>query len=380
MRRFIAFAAAAASALALIAPAAAEEDTVTGYVSENTVYTDHNEADADTAVLSFYDNGKLSYSVMAEYTGSEYTFDVPSEYLDDRARICYMGGGVYDMTIEAAPAESAEPTEAPTETAAPAETAEPESAATPKPVNTPYPSAYDSERDADNAPAVVKSLSVTEIDGEEYDVLTMLYTGSEITVNVRDTVEIVSAPDAASYLIGQGTDALRDGDVIHFTTDLQGRIKSIELIYRPDFTNYVADGSDYGTDFEDLISASGIVANQDGWRVASYGGNTGSGYLYAFGVPIETEQGFMVLANADGTVMDIDVNPSAMVYTIDDNSRSDKSEFSGNGGAAVMRTAVPNSDRDDEGNVISWEDIEDVTYALVRIIDGMATDIFVFVS
>ena len=381
LKKFIAFVTAVSAAAALIPAVFAADDTVTGYSTENTVYTEYNDEDSNTAVLSFYDNGILSYSTMAEYDDSSYIFNVPREYQDDDARICYIGGNIYDMTIEAdtAPEQTEAPnaTEEPSATE-PAPTATAAATSTAPPQNTPYPSAYPSEHDANNAPAIVTGLSVTEIDGEYYDVLTMLYAGNEVTVNVRDTVSIVSAPDAVSDIAGSGTSALKEGDVIHFTTDLQGRIKSIELIYRPDFDDYIGEGADFGNNFEELISASGVVANQSGWRVASYGGNIGSGYLYAFGVPIEAGQSSLTLANADGTRMDIDVNPEAMVYTVNGSSRSDKVEFAGNGARAVTRNYISSGNYDDEGNVISWDDVDIMTYALVRIIDGEATDIIVF--
>lgn len=389
MRKIIALMTAAVSAAAFTLSVYAAEtpgtaDTVTGIYANGTVRTEAASDDGTYAVLSFYDNGVLTYSASAQYADSAYTFNVPEEYAEDDARLCVIGGGIYDMSIETEPESTAAPTEAPSETAAPDATAEPTAkpseSTDPRPDNTPYPAAYESELDADNAPAVVSSVSVASIDGEEYDVLTLLYTGSEITVNIRDTVTIDWAPDASSYLIGSGANALQDGDVIHFSTDLQGRVKSIELIYRPDFDNYVESGNTYGKNFEQLISASGIVAGQNGWKVASYGSTSQSGQLYAFGVPIETEHDFMTLANSDGIRMDIAVNPDAMVYTINGRSRSSKSEFSGNGGMEVTRTYIPRDDYDDELNVASWDDIEDISYALVRIIDGVATDIFVFIN
>ncbi len=381
LKKFIAFVTAVSVAAALVPAVFAADDTVTGYSTENTVYTEYNDENSNTAVLSFYDNGVLSYSTMAEYDNSSYIFNVPKEYQDDDARICYIGGNIYDMTIEAdtAPEQTTAPsvTEEPSGTE-PTPTATAAATSTAPPQNTPYPSAYPSEHDANNAPAIVTGLNVTEIDGEYYDVLTMLYAGNEVTVNVRDTVSIVSAPDAVSDITGSGTSALKEGDVIHFTTDLQGRIRSIELIYRPDFDDYIGEGADFGNNFEELISASGVVANQSGWRVASYGGNIRNGYLYAFGVPIEAGQSSLTLANADGTRMDIDVNPEAMVYTVNGSSRGDKVEFAGNGPRAVTRNYISSGNYDDEGNVISWDDVDIMTYALVRIIDGEATDIIVF--
>lgn len=178
--------------------------------------------------------------------------------------------------------------------------------------------------------------------------------------------------------MGSDAGALQDGDVIHFTTDLQGRIKSIEFIYRPDFTDYVHAGTDCGANFSKLISDSGVVANHSDWTVAAYGGFADGDNEYAFGVPVSAKSGELILADKSGNIMEIDLDKRAMVYTVTDTSRGDKSEFTGNGHGSVTTTYVPDNLYDEDGRIISWDEIEDVTYALVRIIDGVATDVAVF--
>lgn len=384
MKRIIGLSVAAAMAASVVPFALAEDITeVTAYTYETGVYTNYNEENTDKAVLSFYENGSLVYSAMASWQDNSYSFEVPEQYVGDNARICYVGGGIYDVTIEtpsesAAPSESAEPSEsaAPSETSAPSTTDKPE--ATAAPAKTPHPEVYPKAMDAIDAFAVVKGISQTVIGGEDYYTAEMLYQGSEITANIRASVSIVSASDASSYLIGKDAGALQDGDVIHFTTDLQGRIKSIEFIYRPDFTDYVHSGTECGANFSLLISASGAVANHSNWTVAAYGGTADGDNEYAFGVPVSSRNGELILADKSGNTMDIDLDSRAMVYTVVDTSRGDKSEFSGNGYNAVTTTYVPDDMYDEDGNIISWEEVEDVTYALVRIIDGTATDVVVF--
>lgn len=378
MKRIIGLAVAVAMTASAVPFALAEDSTaVTAYTYETGVYTDYNEENTDKAVLSFYEDGSLVYSAMASWQDGSYSFDVPEQYIDDNARICYVGGGIYDVIIET-PSESAVPSEsaAPSETSEPSSTGKPE--ATAAPAKTPHPEVYPKAMDAIDAFAVVKGISQTVIEGEDYYTAEMLYQGSEITANIRASVSIVSASDASSYLIGKDAGALQDGDVIHFTTDLQGRIKSIEFIYRPDFTDYVHSGTECGDNFSLLISASGAVANHSGWTVAAYGGTADGDNEYAFGVPVSARNGELILADKSGNTMDIDLDSRAMVYTVVDTSRGDKSEFSGNGYNAVTTTYVPDDMYDEDGNIISWEEVEDVTYALVRIIDGTATDVVVF--
>ena len=77
--------------------------------------------------------------------------------------------------------------------------------------------------------------------------------------------------------------------------------------------------------------------------------------------------------------MYIDVDERAMVYTVDGSSRGDLSEFTGNGISSVARTFVYDANYDeDKESIVSWDDVSDITYALVRIIDDTAVDIVVF--
>lgn len=354
---------------------AAEEKTVILDKSDNTYSTEYNDVNSTKAVLSIYKDGVLVYSTMSEYFEDKYTFEIPDELSGSDARICYVGGEIYDAVLKESTATS---TPAATASPNPTQTASPKPEATEKPTRTPYPSVYPRQIDAINAFAVVENVSQTMVDGEEYYTVKMLYQGSEISVNVRTTVKVVSSSDAYKEITGYDARALRDGDVIHFTTDLQGRIESIEFIYRPDFQDYINSDIDTGANFSKLISASGVVANRPDWKVAAYGGSNSGYEMYAFGVPVESKRGSLVLADKAGKIMDVSIDSGTMVYTVSGESRGSKSVFEGNGYNAVSVTYVPRDLYDGE-KVSSWEGIEDITYALVRIIDGTATDIVVFI-
>ena len=387
MKKLIALFTAVSTVAAVWVPVAmAAGKTVEGTVYGDTVHTEYTDENSTVAVLSFYDEGTLAYSTMAFYKDSGYTFNVPDEYSDMDARICYVGGEIYDMDIEAAE-EAPSATPAPSETQAPSATQSPSAtqqpsttqSPTPAPAKTPHPEVYPKALDAVNAPAVVKDVSETVIDGETYYAVDMFYQGEEIKVNIRDWITIESSSEASSYLVGSNASALRDGDVIHFTTDLQGRVKSIEFIYRPDFENYVMSDNNYGNNFEDLISDNGYVANRTGCGVAKYPSGSSSRESYAFGVPVDRQGNTLVLANKSGQLMYIDVDERAMVYTVNGASRGDLSEFTGNGISAVSRTFVYDGNYDeDKESIVSWDGVSDITYALVRIIDDTAVDIVVF--
>lgn len=381
MKKLIALFTAVSAVAAVSVPVVmAAGNTVEGTVYGDTVHTEYTDENTSVAVLSFYDEGTLAYSTMAFYEDFGYTFNVPDEYSDMDARICYIGGEIYDMDITSGE-ETPSAIPAPSETQAPAETQSPSAtqSPTPAPAKTPHPEVYPKALDAVNAPAVVKDVSETVIDGETYYAVDMFYQGEEIQVNIRDWITIESSSDASSYLVGSNASALRDGDVIHFTTDLQGRVKSIEFIYRPDFENYVMSDNNYGNNFEELISDNGYVGNRTDWGVAKYPSGSSSRESYAFGVPVDRQGNTLVLANKSGQLMYIDVDERAMVYTVDGSSRGDLSEFTGNGISSVARTFVYDENYDeDKESIVSWDDVSDITYALVRIIDDTAVDIVVF--
>lgn len=368
MKKFISFfSAIAVAASYAVVPAYAQDKDVTLTVSGSGLCTSFTDGESNIAVLSFYNNDKLVYSTMASSENGQYTFTVDESYYNDYARIGYIGGGVYDAVIEKSQEEPVE-TETPAATASPTETTEPE--------KTPYPAIYPKPIDAINAPMVVKKNEAAMVDGEEYYKLTVLYQGAETTVSVRGGAEIKSAPDSASYLIGNNASVLKEGDVIHMTAYMSGMIKSIEFIYRPEKTDYVKSEYDGGTDFKLLYSAGGKTAGS--WNAIGYNGTAAEGDGYIFGVPVKTEKGYILLANKEGKVKEVSIASGTIVYTVNNAAKSNKTEFSGFGYAAIGRTFVPGNDFYE--SIIDWTDVDDITYALVKVTDGVATDIVVFTN
>ncbi len=320
---------------------------------------------ADIAVLAVYRNGSLVYSSNASKDGEEYNFTISSEYENDYIKVYCAEETECNITFAN---EAAQETAMPEETASPepederaTETPAPAAAATAAPAKTPYPEVYEKALDAVNAPAVVEEVSEQMINGETYYVTRMLYQGVEITSNIRDSVVIESAPAWHPELAGSGAAALREGDVIHFTCDMQGRIKSIEFIYRPDFTDYINEGGSYGNKFSSLIG-------------------TDKYSTFCFGVPVKTAKGYMLLADMTGKTTNIDLDAGTFVYTVRKSGRADKAELTGTGFAAIEKAYVQSGNFDDDDNVISWEGADTSVYALARMRNGTATEVIVFVN
>ena len=362
MKKLISLIAAAviAAVSSVSVPVSAEGGVLNGVAADGGVFVEYNGG--RNAVLTVYEGGALTYSNSAAKETGGYFFTVPDEYTDGQIRMYCVGIGIfdvklteYDATSSATATAAAAPTEAPAETPSEAPTETPSA----QPEKTPIPAVYERNLDAVNAPAVIEQVSTIESGGETYHVLTMLYQGEEIKHNVRDWVTIDSAPSWHSDLKGRTAENLKEGDVIHFVCDLQHRIKSIDLIYRPDFDNYVNSGGDYGAKFGKLVG-------RDGYST------------FAFGVPVKTAKGYILLADARGRTTEVDVASDAFIYTVSASSRrGGRCELRGKGATAITKTYVAKNNFDDSENVISWDEVDVTSYALARICNGTATEVIV---
>lgn len=351
MKKITAFVTGLSMLLSMTAVYAEGEENVSVYRSGERLVEAEN---GGRSILSFYDEGGvIAYSVMSKYENGKYSFEVPGEYDGMRMRLYRIGDDVYEAVLQEQTNGEPQATEKPSDI--PQTTEKPTETATSTPTRTPVPEAYERALDAANAPAVVTEMSKTVVDGETYNVLTMLYQGNMVTTNVRDWVEIKSAPEAASYLIGKNADSLKEGDVIHFTTDMQGRIKSIEFIYRPEFDDYIGSGASFDG-----------ICGKDGYST------------FKFGVAVDKTRGSITIADASGKISEVDVNDKAFVYKVSDGKRKGKVALEGTGASAVEKVYISKDNLDDEGNVISWEDNDEYSYVLVRTVNGAATEIIVF--
>lgn len=354
MKKFICFISTVALAVNLASyTVTAEQTMVQGEFNGENICVEYGVLDNEWAVLNGYTDGKLAMSCKAEKTETGFSFAIAEENENMQMRIAFSSGEVLPLEMAKTPIQ----TEEPQITAEPEKEEQTLPTQTDKPETTKkeYPKAYEKPLDAFHAPAVVNDSQIAVIDGETYYVLSLIYLGEEITVNVRDSIVINSAPLKWQSLEGQSPSILKKGDVIHFLCDVMGRVKTIDLMFRPEFESYIANNEE----FESLY-------NYDGYS------------KYYFGVPIEAKKGYVLIAGADGKTKEIELNSSVMVYTVEEGGKKPLCEFSGMGYNAISKTYIPKSNLDENDNVI-WSDIEDETYALVRTVSGEATDVIVFV-
>lgn len=305
--------------------------TLTGECINGTLKIKHGSGHA---LLNIYDNNKLVGSHMAYSDRDEYSFGLSENEIASKLRLVYENGEMYDVSV-AVPTPTTEPT--------------------PQPTKPPRPSVYEKAADAVHAPAVVQSVSETIIDAEKFYLLTLLYQGDEITTSVKDSIIINSAPSKDIQIIGKSVNSLKSGDIIHFLCDLQGSVRNIDLIYRPDFNDYIANNTVFNT-----------LYGNDGYS------------QFHFGVPVSKTKASVTIADENGIIRDIDVDKNAFVYVVSETAKGVNSELYGTGAGAVDTAKIQSNNLDNIGNIISWEDVLDTPYILVRTVRNTATEVFVF--
>ena len=328
----------------------------------------------ERAVLICYEDGKLVYSSLFKSENGAFNIDIPDEYKDADKKIYYVGSNTFGSLDDAekiTPEETAEPTASPS----PDTTAEPTAKPTAKPEDTNSP--YEKEVDKIYAPALITGVArSTNADGANNTSLTVYYQGKEAIVPVEDEITISSAPASCADMTGQPASALEEGDVIYMAANVSGtKIKSVDLIMRPTDEDIVTSGEDYGTNFEKVFTSGGTVAGK--WQYEKYGSRvSGAKYSYAFGIVARANSGVLTLINKSKNpddALDIDLSPNAYVYSCDVSGRDYEFELGDIGNIEIsLPSSLLNKDE------IILDDSNSYNYALVRMVEGTATDIVVF--
>jgi hypothetical protein len=350
------------------------------YAAENKTFYIQDGAvvfDSDSrAVVSCYDDGgKLVYSGMYTPSDGKITADIPEDYVGMQKRV-YIEDSNEVLALEEAQEETPMPSKTPESSESPVPTSSP--SASPAPERTPYPSIYPSESDAVRAFMVCEKVSYTQnADNEPAFLVEAFYQGEKVEVMVDSDAVITSAPQRYLYLSGQDASALKKGDVFRLTYNLaKTHVTRIDFIFRPDIKTLAYDSENYGDNFEDLFSYNGGVGGMTNWTVAKYGQKNTAKYQYAFGIIVDKTPNYIALMNKEGKtedMMEIDVEDGTIVYTCDVSEKYDIKSTSISG---VTKTYIPSSLLEEEK--IEWDSSYNYSYALVRIIDDVATDIVVF--
>lgn len=335
-------------------------------------------AETNKAVLLCYDSGKLIYSTLL--TVGEYK-EIPQEYESADKKVYVVDEDKF-MTIEeydaissatATPEATAAPTAAPEETPEPAKTPE----ATTAPAKTTENTPYEKAADAIYAPALITSIAQSkDSKDEEVYSLTVMYQGNEVSVNVPEDLAIKTAPDEYASLIGKNAGSLKKGDVVIMTANIAGtKIKTLDLLFRPTKDDIATGETNYGASFEKLFSSGGLVAGK--WKAARYGEKI-SGDEYAFGVVAKSSGNVLTLLNKSGitdNALEIDMAKNVYVYSCDVSGKEYGFDIGGKGNIEV---SLPSSILNDD--TYEFDGNTSYNYALVRIVDGTATEIIEYTN
>jgi hypothetical protein len=333
------------------------------------------QSSGDTrAILACYnENGTLVYTTLAKSEDGSFDIDVPEEYADTKKRIYFTATKkLTDVTEETQETPTLSPSEEPQVTPSPTVTPEPETTS-----SSDYPSIYEKAVDAVYAPALVKDVEMRVNDnGEDIFAVTMFYLGKEVTVGIESGFTITSAPTEYSYMKGKTVDSLEKGDVITITTNVAGnKVKTLDFIFRPTEEDIATGDTDYGTNFENLFSAGGIVAGK--WSVMKYGEKPSSDrYQYAFGIVGIKNGNSLTLINKQGDAdisVDVDFTSDTIVYTCDVSGKEYDVDISD---VSAIETTIPKNSLNN--GPVELNDDYSYNYALVRVVDNTATDIILY--
>lgn len=327
----------------------------------NANYTDNvlsfKQTDENIAVVSCYDeNGKLCYSNMYKSEDGNFSADIPKEYKGMKTKVYFVNS---KEIKEVSVSDDVQPT------------------ATPSVTPTATPSIYEKVTDAIYAPAVVKEVETTTKDGEDMYAVTLLAQGKEIKTLIENDVTFETSSEAYSFMKGKDAGNLEEGDVISLTSNVAGtRINHMYFIYRPQDEDIITGSQDFGTDFEKLITENGSsVANQ--WKLMKYGEKASSDrYQYAFGLIGKVGSNSLTLINKSGStdnVIEVDTKKDTIVYTCDVSNKNEVEIAS----VGDITSTIPKSTFDKD-NTIDFTNDYSYNYALVRVVDGTATDIVVY--
>ena len=207
--------------------------------------------------------------------------------------------------------------------------------------------------------------------------VTLLAQWKEIKTLIENDVTFETSSEAYSFMKGKDAGNLEEGDVISLTSNVAGtRINHMYFIYRPQDEYIITGSQDFGTDFEKLITENGSsVANQ--WKLMKYGEKASSDrYQYAFGLIGKVGSNSLTLINKSGStdnVIEVDTKKDTIVYTCDVSNKNEVEIAS----VGDITSTIPKSTFDKD-NTIDFTNDYSYNYALVRVVDGTATDIVVY--
>lgn len=362
-------------------------DTITGIATdkENAVFAWNNDS---ALILNGYDKetGKLAASEV--FYAKDGTVTVPVSTLEKYNFRAYSieNDQVYDVAVKT---EATEPTETPvpTATATPEETPEPTKGPTPTPA--PYnpnefPAVYEKAVNAVYAFSVIDEVADEAYGSEQGYRVDYYFQGTKHSDWLDNDIEIVSAPDNDSSLVGGKLTQLKRGDVVYFNRSMNGEIKKIGVIYRTQSKDIINNTEDFGTNFEKLFSVQGkAVAGYSPWGVLQYGQkSTHNGTQYAFGLVAKRENTMLYLLNKEGDPKNslmLQMANNAIVYECDMSLKSGIELGTPLSISSSISKMQWNNAVGETNGKITFDE-SGYNYALARIVDGTVLELILYTN
>ena len=355
----------ALSAMLISVSAVYAEGDIKGVITDDKIV--FSDIKGEVLVLNGYNDGKLIYSQRFENNGK---IEVPLFEAELIKGIDSAVNEAVEVVLEKAPEATPVPEE-PT--------------ATPEPTQKPLfpwkdsPEVYGSEKNAYYAPSVIEEVSSKIQDGVEGYEIKCLFLGKELTLFADNEVKISAANDTNSALIDQSPLNLRKGDVVFIDREMSGEVRTIGLICKAPSASLLLDGNDYGLNFEKYIAQNGRVANAASWGVVNHlSGTTKADYQYAFGLVGRRNGTQLYLMNSTASIdnaLELALHEDSVVYVYDMADRSNVSVEK----ISSIPSCIPKTQWNGGGTVVYDED-NTFAYALVRIVEGVATDIILYIT
>lgn len=242
-------------------------------------------------------------------------------------------------------------------------------------------SAYPTGLDEATAFMMVKEVNVTSVNDEIKTKMTVLFRGEECEIIADEDMTLFAASDANSALEGEPLSVLKPGDIIYCSSNLSGKLRTAELVYRPTSADIVTDTADYGNNFEKLYAIGSKVTKASPSAVGVFGGNNSADRTYMFGLIRETGASYMTLCNKSGFAAkntDIDITEDTIVYVYDKTKKNGDVHI---GDISDIAASGFGSDAEDaDGNIVDWSKDFEHNYALVRMTDGTAMEIALYLN
>lgn len=239
-----------------------------------------------------------------------------------------------------------------------------------------FPEVYEIEKDANRAVMVVTSVASVIENEENVCEVKVLFHGRELTYFLPEDISLNAVPEYYDNLAGENVYSLKKGDIIKLNVTFSGKLKSVDLIFRPTSQNPVFSDNDFGDGFLSLFSKNGIVAGEEAYMVATpENGGIKSGYSYAFGIIKDYNDFELQLCDASGKALTIDVANKAICYIA---SKEDKFLPEKASLASIRQSTASKSAFDEDDNFLGWKEDESYNYAFVRLISNEATEVVLY--